>query len=125
MTRPCATCPYLRSSPPGIWDAVEFERLQQQDGQQFGAVFGCHANDDTLCRGWLADQKRRGAPCITLRLRLARDEPTREQFGAVDENDPDLYASIDEMVEANEGCAFPATHPKARKVATRVEGRRR
>ena len=117
---PCGTCPYRRSTPLGVWYASEYERLQREDGEQFGSVFGCHAYDGTICRGWLADQKRRGVPCITLRLRLTRRGQDADTFAGVDENDPDLYCSIAEMVRANEARAFPGRNRKARALKRRL-----
>lgn len=125
---PCDTCPYRRSTPVGIWDPAEYENLQRQDADPFGSTFGCHKDAGkerpAVCRGWLADQKRRGVPSMRLRLQLARDPALQEQFEAVDENDPDLYSSIAEMSLTNSGAMFPERSPKARllreKLARRV-----
>ena len=117
-SRPCATCPYSRSAPLGLWDASEFEQLVEMDRDELhGAIFGCHKKDGSLCRGWLADQKRRGEPSIQLRLKLARDPSAVDTFEAVDENDPVLYDSIAEMVEANKRKPFPVDDPRARHLA--------
>lgn len=115
---PCATCPYLRTSPLGLWDATEFENLVEHDLDEVGgAAFGCHKKDGSLCRGWLADQKRRGVPSIQLRLRLCTDPSALATFEAVDEQDPSLYDSITEMVRANHRRPFPARDPRARHLA--------
>ena len=114
----CGTCPYRRSTPLGVWDKTEYDNLREQDGQQFGKTFGCHLNDDSVCRGWVADQKRRGVPSISLRMQLATNHKgIGELFQAIDEDDSDLYSSIDEMCEANEGRAFPRRSKKAQKLA--------
>lgn len=122
MSRPCGSCPYLRSTPVGLWDQAEFDNLRKQDADPMaGKTFGCHLRDGSLCRGWLADQKRRGVPSIRLRLALCFDERAGETFSAVDEKDPDLYASIEEMCEANQGAEFPAHDRAAQKLLRRVQ----
>ena len=57
--RPCATCPYRRDVPSGIWAREEYEKLRAYDGdtmQQMEAgatrVFMCHQADGKLCAGW-------------------------------------------------------------------------
>ena len=118
MSRPCASCPYRRSAPLGLWDKEEFENLRRND-HPFGSTFACHLDaarppkERTFCRGWLADQKRRGEPNMNLRLDLLRDPAAVELYNAVDENDPDFYASIEEMCDKNRGRAFPARNTKA------------
>lgn len=55
---PCASCPYRRDTPPGIWAAEEYRKLPAWD-TQFGGngVFLCHHTPQierkTVCRGWL------------------------------------------------------------------------
>lgn len=115
--KPCGTCPYRRSTPLGVWDKAEYDNLKRQDAQQFGSTFGCHLKDGSVCRGWAADQIRRGVPSISLRMQIITDKELAAVFRDIDENDPDLYSSIDEMCEANEGRAFPTRSKKARKLA--------
>lgn len=55
---PCASCPYRRDTPPGVWAAEEYRKLPAWD-QWFGGggVFLCHHSTvverKTVCRGWL------------------------------------------------------------------------
>jgi hypothetical protein len=54
--RPCASCPYRRNVPSGVWDASEYEKLPEYDkdmGDQPAAVFFCHQKDGSVCSGWL------------------------------------------------------------------------
>lgn len=58
---PCATCPYRRDTPPGIWHASEYRKLPDFDPDARTpsyAVFHCHQENltgkATLCRGWVA-----------------------------------------------------------------------
>jgi hypothetical protein len=56
---PCATCPYRRSVPAGVWAAGEYAKLEEYDGStaeqaMAGAagVFYCHSGPDLVCAGW-------------------------------------------------------------------------
>ncbi|MGN7186968.1 DUF6283 family protein [Microbacterium enclense] len=54
---PCASCPYRRSVPSGVWHPDEYAKLPAYDGdiaeQQSIAVFSCHQGDGDVCAGWL------------------------------------------------------------------------
>ena len=73
--KPCASCPYRRDVPSGVWSADEYEKLTGYDrefGYQPPAVFQCHQNerDDPkarLCAGWVATH----GPDNLLAIRLA------------------------------------------------------
>lgn len=59
--RPCASCPYRKDVPSGIWMKEEYDKLPAYDGDvpdqlMKGAigVFMCHQRDGNLCAGWLA-----------------------------------------------------------------------
>lgn len=56
--RPCGTCPYRRDVPAGIWDASEYAKLADYDGETFEQrsmrLFFCHKADGHLCAGWVA-----------------------------------------------------------------------
>lgn len=132
---PCGTCPYRRSTPVGVWDQFEYDKLRETDAvdpqeamrrasagedvplrELLGVVYQCHLDDGTICRGWLADQKRRGLPSLALRLELSRRPDLVRVLEKVDENDPDLYGSLAEMCAANAGQPFPESNPRARKL---------
>lgn len=69
--RPCSSCPYLKSTPPGVWDPSEYEKLAGYDEQTWDpdthtllgpeetnlSTFLCHHSPatgvDAVCRGWL------------------------------------------------------------------------
>lgn len=54
--RPCATCPYRRDVPSGVWEPSEYARLPAYDNDtpyQPHAVFGCHQRDGRMCAGWV------------------------------------------------------------------------
>jgi hypothetical protein len=54
---PCASCPYRRSVDSGIWDASEYAKLEQYDGEAHEqtryTVFFCHQTGEEVCAGWL------------------------------------------------------------------------
>ena len=58
--RPCATCPYAKSTPSGVWAAEEYAKLPDYDnetGYQPVGVFQCHQQDvdssrARVCAGW-------------------------------------------------------------------------
>ena len=57
----CASCPYRKDVPSGIWEQSEYDKLPKYDGEtweQAGALFMCHLRDGCLCGGWLACQTR-------------------------------------------------------------------
>lgn len=59
--RPCGSCPYLKSTPSGLWAAEEYEKLPRYDGpthEQPTGVFMCHQRDGCLCGGWLLTHDR-------------------------------------------------------------------
>lgn len=73
--RPCASCPYRRDVPSGVWDTAEYDKLITYDGsiaEQAVAggtgVFACHQADGHVCSGWLAH--RDPAELLAVRLGL-------------------------------------------------------
>ncbi|MBN6034183.1 DUF6283 family protein [Amycolatopsis sp. 195334CR] len=58
--RPCASCPYRRDVPSGVWHTDEYEKLPRYDaetGEQPRVLFLCHQNDGDdkhrrMCAGW-------------------------------------------------------------------------
>ena len=52
---PCASCPYRRDVPPGVWAPQEYDKLPAYDrptAYQPPNVFACHQDDDHICSGW-------------------------------------------------------------------------
>lgn len=66
---PCASCPYRRSAPSGIWAAEEYQKLTAYDDEtpdQPTQLFLCHQTGEELCSGWVAHR----GPHDLLALRL-------------------------------------------------------
>lgn len=73
---PCASCPYRKDVPSGIWAESEYDKLPKYDGdipeQAMNApesvkLFSCHQTDGHLCSGWVANT---GDPADKLAIRL-------------------------------------------------------
>ena len=123
-SKPCAACPYLKSAPRGFWSPSEFANVKAQDHLQ-GRQFGCHLNaareHKDSCVGWLADQKRRGIPNLGLRVELVNDEEELKRFNAINENDDELFPSIEAMVRANNGKLFPKRSLPAQRLVKKLK----
>jgi hypothetical protein len=53
---PCASCPYRRDVPSGVWHESEYTKLPGYDlltADQPPGVFMCHQDDERLCSGWV------------------------------------------------------------------------
>ena len=71
--RPCASCPYRRDVPAGVWAAEEYAKLPAYDRDttsQPAALFLCHQNERAseqarICSGWVGCH---GEELLALRL---------------------------------------------------------
>lgn len=73
---PCASCPYRKDVPAGVWHRSEYEKLPPYDrdtGSQPPNLFMCHQQDGNLCAGWCAVH---GDESLALRMGVS--------FGQVD-----------------------------------------
>ena len=85
--QPCASCPYHRDVPSGIWAAEEYAKLPAYDADtpfQPPHLFLCHQTSADhprarVCAGWVGCH---GSDLLALRLAAAR--------GIVDGADPDV-----------------------------------
>lgn len=97
---PCNNCPYRKDAPLQLWHREEFKKLKEQEGEQFGAIYGCHKKDGHVCVGWLMNQDKDRFPNINLRLLLSRLNITREYLDQLHCKAP-MYESVQEMIDAN------------------------
>lgn len=117
---PCTSCPYVRSTPPGIWDRTEYERLREFSPEGGAvpplAIFLCHQTHvlgrKTICRGWLSVE----AESAAVRLLLIQKKVAPEQVWA--DVPTTLYASGKEAAAAG-----IAGVPKPSLAARRMMGR--
>lgn len=99
-TQPCKSCPYRRDAVLRHWSIEEFQDLLDNERDYFGAVYGCHTKDGSVCIGWLMDQDKRRFPSISLRLSLSRNKITREYLDKLGSN-VEMYDNVEEMINAN------------------------
>jgi hypothetical protein len=92
--RPCASCPYRKDSPSGLWAGDEYAKLLAYDGDMLDqlamgatATFGCHQKDGNLCAGWVAAH---GAENL-LSLRVQGDKVPPETWNYT--TDVEVFAS--------------------------------
>lgn len=67
---PCASCPYRKNVPSGIWHDEEYAKLERYDVEmayQPPALFMCHQAEGDICSGWFAHKD----PFDLLAVRLA------------------------------------------------------
>lgn len=82
--RPCASCPYRRDVPSGVWAAEEYEKLRAYDRPTMGQppqVFLCHqknrdAAGGRVCAGWAGVHD--GAHLLALRFAVLERRMTPE-----------------------------------------------
>lgn len=100
--RPCNSCPYLRSTPTGIWHPSEYEKLlgydEHPDELPAIAAFHCHQENatgvPTACRGWL------GVHPDSIAVRFAQVAGLIRPADVPLDDDPSLYSSGAEACEA-------------------------
>lgn len=87
--RPCASCPYRKDAPSGVWAASEYEKLPRYDAdaQPVPAMnlFLCHqtdrGDDSRLCGGWVATHG--GADLLAVRIAAMQGTITPDTYEAV------------------------------------------
>ena len=80
--RPCATCPYRRDVPSGIWSPAEYRKLPEYDGEmarQSCKVFLCHQGTGPLCAGWVATHGPENL--LAVRIGISIDAVSPEVLG--------------------------------------------
>ncbi len=100
--RACNTCPYLKSTPSGVWAPEEYTKLAEYDEKPGEipvlATFCCHQQNatgvPTVCRGWLSVHR----DSVAVRLACLQGEL---DIGQVPQKpEPEYYASGTEACEA-------------------------
>lgn len=82
--RPCASCPYRRDVPSGLWDESEYAKLPRYDaetGHQPTGLFLCHQRDRRMCAGHVATHDM--AESMALRIHMLTERPSEEFLDAV------------------------------------------
>lgn len=98
-TSPCGTCPYRKDVQLTKWHISEFTNLLFND-HPFGAVYNCHKNDGSVCRGWLIDQFNNDLPNIKLRIMLSTYNVERSYLESLHSEKP-MFKTLSEMCYKN------------------------
>lgn len=106
--KPCANCPWVRSTEPGEFTEERYECLRVTTGTPGAeapigaAMFACHKSaegKEMPCAGWLAAV---GYESLTVRVLAAKGEIPAEALKPGDDW-PDLFENYDEMAEVMGG----------------------
>ena len=115
---PCSTCPYVRATPPGVWDPEEYERLRAYDeptGDQPMGSFGCHYDNGNLCGGWLAAHDIYELLAIRLAVSMGFVDPAVYDY----ETDVPCWGSGNEA--ADRGIVHGEPSDEAKAAISRIE----
>ena len=96
--RPCASCPYRRDVPAGVWHAEEYAKLPGFDGEtgyQTPAVFYCHQQDGSVCSGWLGHTDPYHLLGVRLGISIGAIDPSCAEYTT----DVPLFGSGQEAAE--------------------------
>lgn len=97
---PCSSCPYRVDAKRQLWAVEEFERLLEKDRDLLGAIYRCHKNDGSICRGWLINQRERNFPSVALQINLGTKDISDDYIDGLYSPAP-LFETIEAMIQAN------------------------
>ena len=122
---PCASCPYRRDVPSGIWSTEEYDKILPYDNAtwvQPPRVFMCHQADGCLCRGWLDVH---GGDLLGVRLGCAKGELDPQAVSKALDEDPatPVFASAAEAAKHGRR-AIKRPGRKAREMVSKLERKR-
>jgi len=110
---PCASCPYRRDVPSGVWAAEEYDKLLDYDGpfhEQATAAFGCHQADGHLCAGWVGHRDPADLLAVRIGVIDGRIDPEVYRY----RTDVPLFASGAEAAEhGKRDIAAPSAEARA------------
>lgn len=90
---PCATCPYRRGVPSGVWHPEEYAKLPAYDRETFAQpaeIFMCHQGEGEICSGWFCHGD---GPWDRLAVRLAVISGRLDPEALDHDTDVPLFAS--------------------------------
>lgn len=86
-SNPCATCPYRKDVPSGVWHHDEYERLRKFDDEPRAdnlGTFLCHQTNvcgkEIACKGWLMVHRE----SVAVRLAMLRGHIDESAFSPTD-----------------------------------------
>jgi hypothetical protein len=128
--KPCATCPYRRDVPSGVWAPDEYTKLPPYDEEtpyQPMGLFHCHQQDGRLCAGWVGchDMEQN----LAVRIGVSTGSLSEEVLDAVLDYSTEvpLFASGQEAAEhglAGVEAPPPEAHQAMAKVLRRRQAQR-
>ena len=131
LPRPCASCPYRRDAPQGLWHEEEYARLPKYDGDiadqvvagAFNAFF-CHQRNGAVCSGWLGHREH-PSDLLAVRLGVSGDRPQLHPVACVDyTTDVPLWGSGREVYDHSAGHMTEEAWQAAQKLQRAREARR-
>jgi hypothetical protein len=81
--RPCASCPFRRSVPSGVWHPDEYSKLDRYDGEMHEqpiATFMCHQGDNHVCSGWLGYRDPADLLAVRLGISIGHLSPSCAEY---------------------------------------------
>lgn len=96
--KPCASCPYRKNVPSGVWDETEYAKLPEYDKEMWEQppnAFGCHQADGSICAGWLGYHDPLDLLAVRLGISAGRLDPSCAEYTT----DVPLFASGAEAAE--------------------------
>ena len=123
---PCASCPYRRDVPSGVWAPEEYLKLPEYDrptSEQPVGVFYCHQDDERICSGWAGTHD--GVNLLALRFAVGLGTMTPEEVDATIDYAPPVPL-FDSGAEACQHGLKDLREPsaEARKTVAKIETRR-
>jgi Family of unknown function (DUF6283) len=120
---PCASCPFRRDVPSGIWSRYEYGKLPAYDGTMAEQVaqggdipFGCHQGaGNELCAGWAGFRDPHDLIALRLGVTAGRMDPAVLSYST----DVPLFASGAEAAEHGER-DIEDPSPEARSAVAKV-----
>jgi len=81
---PCASCPYRRDVPSGVWHVSEYEKLPPYDNdtaEQPMGLFMCHQQNERVCSGWVGCHDMQES--MALRIAFSMAVVSQEDYEAM------------------------------------------
>lgn len=98
---PCASCPYRKDVPSGVWSDEEYDKLPRYDlptADQPPSVFTCHQGNGRLCSGWVGCHDM--LESMGMRMSILHGTLSRADYEAALD-----YSSPVELFESGEAAA--------------------
>jgi hypothetical protein len=116
--RPCASCPYRKDVPSGVWHEEEYDKLPNYDGEIGEQIekegytpFGCHQGDGSICSGWLGHRDPLDLIAVRLGISNGQLDPSCAEYTTT-------VPLFESGAEASEHGKREIEHPSDKAIAT-------